>query len=319
MSHDRSRLLERAENARRESKNLDFKRELDTTSSPEWCEIIKDIVAFANSGGGVIVFGVNNDGSNFETDVSAILSFDAADITNKIEAYTGYQFAGLEITEVSRFGETRAALIISAADIPMIFTRPGADIIVGKKHRSAFAKGTIYFRHGAKSEPGNRDDLVDWRDNAIEKIRRSWMGGIRKVVEAPADHVINVVSSPESGVPHLEGLAITAEISATPGAVRIVPQNAEELWPHRQGALLEAVNRVIRKSPPINGHDILCINSHLRTLKDHPEFAYKPHRLTSPQYSQAYADWIIKEYEDDPKFFERMREEFKKTNSKKRS
>lgn len=66
MSNDRSRLLERAENARRESKSLDFKREFDPMSTPEWCEIIKDIVAFANSGGGVIVFGVNNDGTNSE-------------------------------------------------------------------------------------------------------------------------------------------------------------------------------------------------------------------------------------------------------------
>lgn len=126
-----------------------------------------------------------------KSDVSAILSIDIADITNKIEAYTGYQFAGLEITEIERARDTRAALIISAADTPIIFTRPGADIPTGKKQRPAFAKGTMYFRHGAKSEPGNRDDIVDWRDGAIEKVRRSWMGGIRKVVEAPAGHVIS--------------------------------------------------------------------------------------------------------------------------------
>jgi hypothetical protein len=138
------------------------------------------------------------------------------------------------------------------------------------------------------------------------------MGGIRKVVEAPAGHVINVVSSPKSGIPHLEGMAITAEISATPGAVRVMPQNAEELWPYRQKDLLQAINIVIKQSPPVNGHDILCINSHLNTLKDHPEFAYKPHRLASPQYSAAYAGWIIKQYENDGRFFRRLRENFRK-------
>jgi len=318
MSNDRSRLLERAENAKRESKTLDFKSEFDVTSTPEWCEIIKDIVAFSNSGGGVIVFGVNNDGTNSKGDISTILSLDMADITNKIEAYTGYQFAGLEIAEIQRDGEMRAALIISSAETPIIFTRPGADVTTGKKQRPAFAKGTLYFRHGAKSEPGNRNDLVDWRDSALEKIRRSWMGGIRKVVEAPAGHVINVISSPKSGIPHLEGMAITAEINATPGAVRVVPQNAEEIWPYRQKDLLQAINTVIKKSPPVNGHDILCINTHLNTLKDHPEFAYKPHRLASPQYNEAYAGWIIKEYREDPNFFQRLREEFKKQHSGKK-
>lgn len=315
MSNDRAWLLERAENAKRESKSLDFKSEFDSRSAPEWCEIVKDIVAFANSGGGVIVFGVNNDGTNSKSDVSTILSLDMADITNKIEAYTSYQFDGLEIMEIERAAGTRAALIISAADTPIIFTRPGADVTVGKKQRPAFAKGTLYFRHGAKSEPGNRDDLVDWRDGAIDKIRRSWMGGIRKVVEAPAGHIINVVSSPKSGMPHLEGMSITAEINASPGAVRIVPQNAEEIWPYRQKELLQAINTIIKKSPPVNGHDILCINNHLNTLKDHPEFAYKPHRLASPQYSEGYAGWIIKEYRNDPRFFERIREEFKKQHS----
>jgi predicted HTH transcriptional regulator len=95
MGIDRSKLLERAENAKRESKYLDFKREFDIASPASWCEIVKDIVAFANSGGGVIVFGVNNDGAASGADVSALLGLDIADVTNKINRYTGFQFADL--------------------------------------------------------------------------------------------------------------------------------------------------------------------------------------------------------------------------------
>src|SRR2546425_12202154 len=107
MGDDRSKFLERAENARRESKLLDFKREFDTTSAAEWAKIVKDIAAFANSGGGGIVFGVENDGSSAGNDISNILSLDLADITNKIESFTGYQFADLEIVEANRHGEIR--------------------------------------------------------------------------------------------------------------------------------------------------------------------------------------------------------------------
>lgn len=78
MDNDRAKLLERAANAKRESKALDFKSEFDTASAPEWSEIIKDIVAFANSGGGVLVFGVNNDGSSAGNDISNILSIDSS-------------------------------------------------------------------------------------------------------------------------------------------------------------------------------------------------------------------------------------------------
>lgn len=112
MKFDRSRLLERAENAKGESKYLDFKREFDATSAAEWCEVIKDIVSFANSGGGVIVFGVNNDGANADVDVSPLLKIDAADIINKIQAYSGYHFGDIEIAEIVRSEQTRAAFFI---------------------------------------------------------------------------------------------------------------------------------------------------------------------------------------------------------------
>jgi predicted HTH transcriptional regulator len=99
MELNRSKLLERAENARTESKHIDFKSQFDISSVVEWCEIIKDIVAFANSGGGVILFGVNNDGSNADFDTTEISKLDIADITNKIEPYTGFHFAEIEVAE----------------------------------------------------------------------------------------------------------------------------------------------------------------------------------------------------------------------------
>lgn len=54
-------------------------------SSPAaWCELVKDIVACANSGGGVLVFGVNNDSSVCGGDLSAVKEMDPATITSKI-------------------------------------------------------------------------------------------------------------------------------------------------------------------------------------------------------------------------------------------
>jgi hypothetical protein len=277
--------------------------------------VIKDVVAFANSGGGVIVFGVNDDGSTANVDTSPIYKIDIADVTNKIEAYTGYQFADIEIIEVERFGDRRATFIIAAADTPIVFTRPGVDVIIRGKQKPAFARGTVYFRHGAKSEPGTRDDLISWRERAIEQARGNWVKGIRKVIEAPAGHTITVISSPQSsksGSIQAQGMAISAQINAAPGAVRVVPQNAEELWPHRQKTLLDTIHKQIKISPPINGHDISSINFHLGVLKNYPAFAYKPHRLASPQYSNEYAAWIVEQFKKDPGFFKRMREEYKK-------
>lgn len=304
---DLKKLLERARNAKRESKHLDFKREFEITSGQAWCELIKDIVAIANSGGGVIVFGIANDGSNSNFDASALLAHDTADIANRIARYTGNQFVEIDVVEIERSGRSFAALAVSDMDVPIVFTKPGTYDIGGGQQRTAFAQGTIYFRHGSKSEPGNREDLAAWRDREIAKVRKSWLGGIRKVVQAEATETVTVISSPRA-VPK-EGEVVVAKVTADPAAVKVIPGNAEEIWPHRQKDLIRIVNRRLGKDAHINTHDMFCIKTVYDIINKRPDFAYRSHHMAPPQYSDAFADWIIEEFQKDRKFFDRVRAE----------
>jgi predicted HTH transcriptional regulator len=195
VSINRKKLLERAETALRESKHIDFKSEFDLSSSAAWCELIKDMVAFANSGGGIIIFGVENDGTNSSYDSSPLLAYDTADVSNKIAKYTGFQLADLEVVEIKRKSKSRVAFLTPSTDIPIVFTKPGTYDVGGGKQKTAFGQGTIYFRHGSKSEPGNLDDLVNWRDREIARMRSTWMRGIRKVVQAGSGDTISVVGT----------------------------------------------------------------------------------------------------------------------------
>ena len=74
-----SDFIERARSTNRESKQIEFKCGFDPSSAGEWCEVLKDIAAIANSGGGIIVFGVNDDGSLSGLNVDAISAIDLAD------------------------------------------------------------------------------------------------------------------------------------------------------------------------------------------------------------------------------------------------
>lgn len=62
-SAPKDNLLDRALSVTRESKFIEFKEALDVNSARDWCEIIKDIVALANTGGGMIVLGADNRGT----------------------------------------------------------------------------------------------------------------------------------------------------------------------------------------------------------------------------------------------------------------
>jgi predicted HTH transcriptional regulator len=88
--------------ARRESKRVDFKERLDLSKAEDWCEIIKDIAAMANSGGGSILFGIKDDGTPSGWDPSNVLATDPAHIVDKIAKYTGEQFSDFEIVATRR-------------------------------------------------------------------------------------------------------------------------------------------------------------------------------------------------------------------------
>lgn len=178
-------ILQRALSAKRESKHVEFKSTFDPSVPGEWCELIKDIVAIANSGGGIILFGVDSAGSPAENSVEAISGIDPAEIGNKISKYTGPVDLEFTISEMTKQSQSLVAIVVHPVSIPVVFQKPGTYDIGDGKQKTAFGKGTIYFRHGAKSEPGTSEDIRQSMERQIDLVRKSWLKGVRKVVEAP--------------------------------------------------------------------------------------------------------------------------------------
>ena len=300
MAAHREQLIRRAQEGQRESKNLDFKSGFDIDSREGWCEIIKDIVAFANSGGGALVLGANDDGSPANVDVSPYLGIDPADLTNKVGSYTGYEFSEFEIIEVERGGRQMALLAVFGVETPMVFVRNGSHMGQGANRRPSFAKGAVYFRHGAKSEPGTSNDLRRWLDRSLDAIRATWLGGIREVVEAGAGQSVQVVRLDEGG--------ISARIASEPGAVPVVPQNPEEIWPYKQRDLIGHVVRRLPTGTRFNGHDVKCIKLvEGISPASRPDFVFRPHEKSSPQYSAGFAEWVVEQCERDADFLGKAR------------
>lgn len=177
--------LERALQANQESQTLDFKSSLNVESKGEWLELIKDMIAMANSGGGIILVGLHDDGSPSGSNITQILNVDPADVTNKIFAYTSQHFSEFRISAGYKEGSEIAAIEVDGVAVPIVFNKVGNYQGQNEKPKSAFSSGSVYFRHGAKSEPCTSEDLKQFLEREIERIKQSWLGGIRKVVEAP--------------------------------------------------------------------------------------------------------------------------------------
>ncbi len=299
--------LRKAEAARRESRSVEFKAQIDPRSTRDACEVIKDIAAIANSGGGVVLFGVNDNGTPASADLSLIESLDQAFWIDKVAAYTDVQIVDLFQEKVTRAGGLAVALIVPPSPLPIIFTRPGTYSVGPKEQRTAFGKGTVYFRHGAKSEPGTNDDIRQIMDRALERVRALWSKGIRKVVEAPEDAVVHVVRAGDlSGqtVPH------PGKVVADPNAPGVHPQNADDHWPHRQKDVL----RLVRERVPgakLTSHDVLAIRRVDRLEDNRPDLVYRPFKKSPAQFSDAFVDWLTAKLQQQPTFCEAYRDRYR--------
>lgn len=123
---DTARYLLRAAAAKRELRNVEFKSRFDPTNDGEWLELSNDLVAIANIGGGVLIVGVENDGSPSGANVQPVLALDSATICDKLKAYLGDNFDDFEVSAVMRGGTQAAAIGVGGAkDAPLVFHRPG--------------------------------------------------------------------------------------------------------------------------------------------------------------------------------------------------
>jgi hypothetical protein len=290
---NRDLLLKRAAAAKRESKTVALRKAVDIDSAEFRCALVRDAVALANSGGGVVAF---LEGAGEAPSPSMLRGW--------IKDHTGTDFRGVAAAAMPGTGGERTALLISPADAPLVFAKAGIYNDDDGAEQTAFVAGTVYFRHRGRSEPATNADLSAWRDRALATARKEWSAGISKVIRAPAGSTISVVS-PDVADIHLADVA-AGEVAAKKGAMSVVPRNAEEIWPYRRSELLQRVNATLG-GVPLNAHDIQCINWKLGVLQ-RPDFAYRPHHQASVQYSPAYADWIVTQMRANPTFLRRARE-----------
>jgi Putative DNA-binding domain len=197
-------LIQKALTAKRESKFIEFKQSFDSDKPGEWCELIKDLIAIANSGGGIIIIGLDNNGNPSGKPVDLIEKIDPSDISNKIIKYTGPTDMEFEIAFLKKKGYKLVAFVIQPVSIPVVFQKPGTYDIGAGKQNNAFSVGTVYFRHGAKSEPGTSDDIRRVVERQLEHIRKSWLKGVRKVVQAPhGSRIVTLGATADKGTSSL--------------------------------------------------------------------------------------------------------------------
>lgn len=291
--------------ATEETDVLDFKSGFDPRQPGEWCELIKDIVAMANSGGGSIVIGANDDGTPSGYDVAILRAIDPADVANKIHKYTEQHFTDFHLQDAGIAGAPVAELSVGGVRYPIVFSAPGEYEHPPGKVKSAFRKGTVYFRHGAKSEPGTTDDLRNALERELERVRSFWLEGITKVVEAPAGSEVQVVQSAITLRDARSDAAQPIRLTATGEGPEFRVVDNDQVYPHRAKEVLQKLSELLGHKVATS-YDLQIVRKQF-DIDTNPNFSHKG-RFGTRQYSDAFIEWIVGQHGQDSQFFQKARE-----------
>ena len=254
----------------------------------------------ANSGGGVIVIGLGNDGTPSGWDPTSFLAIDPANVVNILAKYVGDQFDGFEISG-SKKSKYRVATIKLQARLssPLVFEKPGTYETEPGKQKTAFSRGSVYFRHGAKSEPATSSDLARYIRSELSLQRRELMANVRKISTAPRDSKVLVVSPTTGPQETIDKFRVVDD----PSAPALARTDYDVTHPYRQKELMSTINaRVAEKV--VGSYEVLSVRR-VYQIDERPEFFHRPKFSSSPQFSDAFVSWLITEYQSDPEFFKK--------------
>jgi hypothetical protein len=300
--------------AKRESKAVEFKEQFDPSDSRQSLELLKDIAAIANSGGGTIAIGINNAGNGCASDIRSVLDYDHAKYCDLIKKYTMQNFADFELIEAEKDGHTVAMFLINPPDSPLIFEKPGTYPIEDNKQKTVFSQGTVYFRHGAKSETGTTDDIRRFIQQRVREMQDQLVKGMRKVSDAPRGSQLQVV--PRGTVVAGLETAIPVKITDDPSARGAIVVDRDQIFRFRRKDVIERLKKELTAGTVPNSFELQAVNA-VYDIAANEKLSWKP-QFSSRLYSDAFIEWLVANISKDKNFVSITRKRFSEAKRKKK-
>src|SRR5947209_710455 len=150
--------LDEALDATRQSKSLAFAAL--PASEPEWQNLIRDLVAIANTAGGIMLVEMDHKGIPLRTRPNAQV-IAPEEITARLPTFQDFR-----IQTVTKNGKQITAIIIGHAPTPIV------------------ENGIVYIRRGGKTKPADTKDLQHATEKLLKQMRRELISLVREITKA---------------------------------------------------------------------------------------------------------------------------------------
>lgn len=139
-------------NQKRESPYLDFKWKISIKKDSNFPEIVKDIFAFSNYGGGWILIGWKEEKSNYFLPLGVPEEY-AVDQATLQEKFNSFVDSPIELSycEITEGDGKRFAFIFVPPSNQILVPNKDGKYMEGEKEKIVFKKGDVFYRRGTQS------------------------------------------------------------------------------------------------------------------------------------------------------------------------
>lgn len=185
------------------SERPDFELKLTFDDSTRgWAELLKDIVSMANFGGGLICFGIDNNGEKAGLHTSLLSKLDPAQVSNKI---TSKSAARIETNyhEVAQGDLLLGFLIVRSSGQLVVFDHDGDFADSERRQNKAFQKGVVYTRRPGGNIAASQRDLDLLVERVVGDRTRIFLSRIERIANLPPDSDLVATDPASKGAGYL--------------------------------------------------------------------------------------------------------------------
>ena len=181
---------------REETTLVDFKVDFLPEDEKHWLDITKDVMAFANTEGGYLVFGVRN--GTFEliglNEVAVSVLGDADNIIKKANRFIDPPFTLLR-SKVFESQDKKGVVVHVPASLGKthVVCKDGGFKFPSGQEKVVLREGTTYVRRSAGNVLVKARELDEIISRRIDHYREALMSKIARVVEAPSASEVYVI------------------------------------------------------------------------------------------------------------------------------
>jgi hypothetical protein len=219
--------------AREENSVVDYKLDF-ANEDREWLEVTKDVMSFANTDGGYLVFGVRN--GTYEqvglTEPIVHLLCDPNNLMQKFNKCVEPPFIALRAKSIERDGKKFVVVLVPPSlNRTHIVSKDGAFKQQSGMPKTVLRQGTFYVRRSGANHLADARDLDATIERRIRRFRSKLLENIARVVEAPAESEVLVVKQEDGDQgPHKKFVIENAPdaIAVKGMTFSVAPETAEQ-------------------------------------------------------------------------------------------